>query len=775
MKDELTLRQIVLVSSWLLGTVLHVVLLRMILRRKRWIRGEGLFAVLVTAVGLWNLGRFAFVFLDLLKKGQLPVEITVACDAIAYAGLLLVPSALLHTLGRLLVERVEAGSWVATWHGGQVPASRSRASRAAGAVGVALIYSPVLLFPEIVARVHAQPGEAGFVQLSGVLGPFAWWFISALVVAALMSVFLAMRGRELREKRFYGSMVGIIACTALLVGAIYAVGTESIKGSNVLLEGLIVLASTIPSLTFGYYVHRHHYMEFVVRRSIFYLVLIIATVLAYVWGVSSFARVLDERFGLHHRVLEVALILMLVFLFSPFRRALQRLVTMIFFRESDVYGRVLSDLIGQMGRGSAFRLSTLARHVAMTVARTLHVEEAAIVLLDAEGKPTLSTHRITRPDVASTVSLLGFPGAPAYLLVEDLGDDEREHACARELDSLRAEAAFAVRAEGKLSGIFLVGSKASGQPLFQEEIELCRALADQLAVSLENLRLYEEKLALERKIHETERQLSLGRFSASVAHRVKNPLSAIKAISQAMAEDMPASDPRRSDLEVVVGEVDRLTQVVNQMLDFAEPWRPTGPESAALERDVDLGEVLSEVAVLYQHEAALFGVEIATDRPASLPRARGERTAAREVFANLIQNGVHAMPRGGVLSIALAFPAPERAGEPADSHDFLLVTVKDGGIGIPEEHLERVFAPFFTTKPRGTGLGLAIARHKVEEIGGRIEVESPISESERPPRATGPGACFRLWWPVAAAKAAPEAPRVEPREAARGEARRVEV
>src|SRR5262249_10487021 len=143
----------------------------------------------------------------------------------------------------------------------------------------------------------------------------------------------------------------------------------------------------------------------------------------------------------------------------------------------------------------------------------------------------------------------------------------------------------------------------------------------------ENVRLYEEKLGLERKIHETERQLSLGRFSASVAHRVKNPLSSIKAISQAMAEDMAPSDARRSDLEVVVGEVDRLTQVVNQLLDYAEP-EPAG----APEREVDLREVLSEVAVLYQHEAALFGVEIRTECPASLPLAKGERTAVREVF-----------------------------------------------------------------------------------------------------------------------------------------------
>lgn len=749
MNDELTLREIVLVSSWLLGSVLHVLLLRMILRRKRWVRGEGLFAVLVTAVGLWNVGRFAFVFLHLLFKGTLPTWVPVVCDGVAYAGLLLIPSALLHTLGRLLFERLQE-----TPRAGPAPdPTHARRNRIASWIGIALVYAPALVFPEVVSRVQHHPEEPGFAQLGGVIRPFADWFVAALLASSLLSVFLARRAREPREARFYWSMVGILLGTGALLVAIYAVGTDSIQGAGFLLEGLIVLASTIPSLMFGYYVHRHHYMEFVVRRSIFYLVLIVGTVLTYVWGISSVAWFLDERVGLHHRLVEVSLIVSLVFAFPEFRRGLQRALTMIFYRESDIYRRVLHELIGQMGRGPAYRLSTLARHVAMTVARTLHVEQAAIVLFDQDGRTVLSTHRIPRPDIGVTRALLQHPGAPAYVLVEDLGDDERELLCGRELDALGAEAAFAVRAEGKLGGVFLVGSKASGQPLFQEEIELCRALADQLAVSLENLRLYEEKLALERKIHETEQKLTLGRFSASVAHRVKNPLSSIKAITQSMAEEFPAGDPKRADLEIVVGEVDRLTQVVNQLLDYADP-------AAAAGTDFDLREVLAEVALLYQHEAALFGTEIRIRCPASLPRARGERVAAREVFANLLQNGIHAMPRGGVLAVDVVHPAPAPTSPPAEgqepapppapatSPELAYVTVADGGVGIAPENFERVFAPFFTTKPKGTGLGLAIARHKVEELGGRIDVESPIPEGERPERATGPGTRFRVWWPV---------------------------
>jgi signal transduction histidine kinase len=142
-----------------------------------------------------------------------------------------------------------------------------------------------------------------------------------------------------------------------------------------------------------------------------------------------------------------------------------------------------------------------------------------------------------------------------------------------------------------------------------------------------------------------------------------------------------------------------------------------------------------------QHgEAGLTQVEIRTDIPQEVPLVRGDRVALREVFANLIQNGIHAMPEGGPLAIrvAVAPDAPE-----------VTVLVIDGGKGIAAELQEKVFQPFFTTKPRGTGLGLSIARHKLEEAGGRIAVESPVGEAERLPGAKGPGALFRIALPVA--------------------------
>lgn len=756
MSDELTIRQIVQVSSWLLGTVLHLLLLRMILRRKRWVRGEGLFALLVTAVGLWNLGRFTYVFVHLLLKAREPPWVPVACDIVAFLGVMLIPSSLLHTLGFLLVERLAPSP-------SKTPPSPAvaRLIRAAR-VCVALVYLPVALAPELVRRVVAQPAKPGVEQLQGLIAPFATWFVLALLVSAALSVALARLSPELRESRFYVSLVPILAGTATLLVAIYAFGAESIGETNPLTEGLIVLVSTIPSLMFGYYVHRHHYMEFIVRRSLFYLVLVTGIVVAYIFGISKVSRALDENMGLHHRLVEAVLILALVFLFPPFRRALQHVFNRIFFKETDVYRRVFSELTNQLGRGPATVLSTLVRQVARTVGRTLAVEEAAIILLDEAGRPTLSTHRRVRPDVSATVDFLTGPGAPAYFSAEDLGNEPQDVACAGELDALHADAAFAVRAaDARLLGLFLVGPKTSGQPLFAEEIELCRALAGELAVSIENMRLYEEKLALERKIHEAERQLSLGRFSASVAHRVKNPLSSIKAITQVMAEDLPPGDARRQDLDIVVSEVDRLTAVINQLLDFAEPTRPD-PETG-----LDLREMLSEVALLYQHEAGLTGVEIRTEIPASVPLVRGERVALREVFANLIQNGIHAMPQGGPLAVHVRAPAPPRPDEAPEKSEDVLVVVVDGGVGVSPENLERIFQPFFTTKPRGTGLGLAIARHKLEEAGGRIAVESPVPDPEREPGAKGPGALFRVWLPVASRPAERERDKAPVEVAAR--------
>jgi signal transduction histidine kinase len=692
-----SLQEALQVAGYLLGSVLHSLLLWLVLRRPRPRRGERLFAILVCAVGLWNLGQFLEVFFELLLRQDVPVGVRVTSDLIAYLGLLLLPSSLLHCLVVLLVGEEEV-SWL-RW--------------GAWLVATIVIYAPLCFFPQVIERTFDEPGQPGVVQLAGLIELYGLWFLFAMATSAVLSVILARKSVVLRARRFYMSMVLTLVATCALLGMIFVLRYESVAGGGLIFEALIILASVIPSAMFGYYVHRYDDVEFFLRRSVFYVTLVGATVLAYLWGISELAAWLDLRYGLHHKVVEAALILGLVVLFHPFRRLLQRAFNRLFFKRSFAYQRVLSELVRDMAPGTAWRVHGLIDHVADSIAKALDLVESEIVLVASSGVARHSSAGDIGPPprVEACYDLLSARDW-RYFRLSDLGWSTEEKRALDQAHKAGAEAVFAVRHERRIVALLLVGKKRDGRPLFAEEIDLLSTLVGHLGLSLESLKLYEDKALLEKQLWETERRLALGRFSSSVAHRVKNPLSSIKAITQAMALDMGSGDEeRRCDLEVVVSEVDRLNGVIDQLLDYAEVEARTGSLSASL------SEAVGEVADLFQHEASLFGVRIEIrDTDLGSARVRGSRADLHEIVSNLVQNGIHSMTSGGELRIDIA-PGQRSLDDPTE---VLCLKIVDQGEGIPEAMRGKVFEPFYTTKAQGTGLGLAIVRRRLQEIGGAV-------------------------------------------------------
>ena len=229
-------------------------------------------------------------------------------------------------------------------------------------------------------------------------------------------------------------------------------------------------------------------------------------------------------------------------------------------------------------------------------------------------------------------------------------------------------------------------------------------------------------MRLERRISQSERLAALGRMAATVAHEVKNPLSAIKSIAQVLREDDYLKREYARDLELIVGETDRLSQSVTQMLSFARSAPHTG-------EPLRVGELLESVLLLFQKEAAGRGVAFKSDLGAAGEELDGAAAASlRDALTNLLLNALHATPAGGRVQLS-AFAEGGR----------LTVAVTDTGPGVPPEQRERIWEPFFTTKQRGTGLGLAIVRKRVEEVGGSARLA---------PSKPGEGARFELTVPV---------------------------
>jgi len=231
----------------------------------------------------------------------------------------------------------------------------------------------------------------------------------------------------------------------------------------------------------------------------------------------------------------------------------------------------------------------------------------------------------------------------------------------------------------------------------------------------------EENVRLERELAERERLASLGRMAATVAHEIKNPLSAIKSIAQVMREDENLNNDYARDLNLIVGETDRLSQSVTQLLSFA---RRESPAEQALGTE----ELVRSVIDLFEAQAREHGISLSCD-VRSDPHLPGKCVSAvRDALSNLLLNALQATTRGGKVSLSASVDKAE-----------LVIGVQDTGTGVPIELREQIWEPFFTTRQRGTGLGLAIVRKRVQEVGGSASLAT---------FQNGQGALFLLRVPI---------------------------
>lgn len=234
------------------------------------------------------------------------------------------------------------------------------------------------------------------------------------------------------------------------------------------------------------------------------------------------------------------------------------------------------------------------------------------------------------------------------------------------------------------------GERVRGCVLALKDLDPVRAVQSLVA--------YSQKLA------------ALGRLTSGVAHEVKNPLNAMRIHLELLKTRLTGARPEvLENLEVIAQEIQRLDRVVQGFLKFVRP------QELRLV-PVDLNALLTEVARLSAPEAEQAGCRIALDLTPSLPSVMGDAGLLQQACANLVTNAVQAMPRGGTVTLATR-PVPEEAVE---------VRVRDEGVGIPQEDLDKIFRLYYTTKPNGSGIGLSLVYRIMQMHDGRIDVESAV-------------------------------------------------
>jgi signal transduction histidine kinase len=452
---------------------------------------------------------------------------------------------------------------------------------------------------------------------------------------------------------------------------------------------------------------------------------VVSTALAFSWaGIFYLFVVLMGRFQNMYLNAVLGGIVMLV-LFEPLRDKVSAYIHRAFFLERVDLERAVTRARREMAR--VLHVEEMMRGVVSALEDSRRVTSAVMYRRDPLGEDFELGAQVGVPapqriDSVAARPLLEQLGRSGSVNLEEVAkhaserrragdlplaeEAERLLAAAQCLGPLANGLCLGVRAkDGELLAILGVIDDRVRDAFSSEDVQLLETLAMQAGIVIDNSREYQ-------KMQERERLAALGELAAGLAHEVKNPLGAIKGAAQLLAD--PADGKQldahsREFLQIILEEVERLDRVVGSVLDYA---RPTGGKPGP----IDVNAIVKRTVVLLTAEYGT-AIQFTVDLPSVLPKVRGDAEQLRQVLINLIQNAVQAMQGRGEVTIKTG----ERIQRGAS---FVTIAISDRGPGIAPGARKSLFTPFFTTKEKGTGLGLAISARAVQDMGGRIDVQS---------------------------------------------------
>jgi signal transduction histidine kinase len=579
--------------------------------------------------------------------------------------------------------------------------AQSRALTWIERVRIYLSYIPCLFLLVVVPRIWIGPYQPMIAKLSSFVLPFALWVIYSLAVVAITELLVAQRAPSASERRILRTLAFSFIAIAVLILASLGLGLGKGTVAGQYLQTLANLGSLLPSALLAYYIYRYRYLELIIKESLIVATFAAVVLAVYLYGIRRIGDWANARYGFRAGVVEAILILALTLLAAPLRGWLERRFRSLFQRETALY----RDVVAQIGApaGQYRKLGDLLAAIESQISSALSLGRVKILLPnDADAVPD----EAIQPELQKVLQTAASDGAR----VIEADDDLRANGY---------NTAYRLTREDENLGLLLI--EAPSKALTPDVRAVLEVLAGQIAIAIEDYRLADENVRLERKVAEGERLAALGQMAATVAHEVKNPLSAIKSIAQVMSEDEQLKSQHARDLSLIVGETDRLSKSVTQLLSFASKQPP-----AAIPSHAD--DLVRRIVALFRADAAEHQIDLEARVSGSTPLDGVQTAAVSDSLSNLIINALQATPAGGRVVV-----------ESYSGDGAIMFAVSDTGPGVSPEARGKIWEPFFTTRQRGTGLGLAIVRKRMEEAGGSAR----LTQTQN-----GGGARFELRLPV---------------------------
>lgn len=262
----------------------------------------------------------------------------------------------------------------------------------------------------------------------------------------------------------------------------------------------------------------------------------------------------------------------------------------------------------------------------------------------------------------------------------------------------------------KVYGLLNVYLK-EGHKRSNREEDFLTSVTSTLATIIERSRIEREKKDLQRQLAQAEKLAALGRFTANIAHEIRNPLTSVGGFARRLEKTIPLDTKEKEYAGIIIAETTRLEKILKNILSFSREAKPNIEEN-------NLAEVIERVLMMNEDLCRKRSIAIET-LTEDMPRFYFDKDLLIEAMENIILNAVDAMPDGGTLTVTTEMDdKPEKSG--------ILIKIQDTGRGISEDQLEMIFEPFYTTKAaeQGTGLGLSITRKIMESLDGAVEIHS---------------------------------------------------
>lgn len=347
------------------------------------------------------------------------------------------------------------------------------------------------------------------------------------------------------------------------------------------------------------------------------------------------------------------------------------------------------------------------------ILRILNLETSQLDLSAAYG---LSEEYLSKGHISSKNRLYALYRFNKVFVVKDVQKDPRviyREAARRE--GIRMMLDLPLTIENNFIGIIRIFF-AQPRDFSEEELSFLVSIAEQCALALDKARLIEkQKLQYMHLSLQTEKMAALGRMAAAIAHEINNPLAGVLLFSTNLAKKVPKEGPLKEGLDIIIHETIRCKSIIQELLEFSREREP----QKVLK---NINDVINKALSILENEFRLHHISTEKALSDELPDTLLDVNQMEQVFVNLLLNAVEAIQEKGVITIKSYLDA---------SQTYEMIEIMDTGCGISPDDMNKIFEPFFSTKPKGTGLGLAVSYGIVRNHQGEIKVSSQLGSGTR--------------------------------------------